>query len=132
MTNKDKAMANDKRIEEMAVYVITKGTTANMYPKGGVEKMSPTEMQLLQAEYLMKVQDKFAELKRLVKSAEFTMAQLEDKVYEDYGVMEDPPAAEGLPDMKALEKLIRGGDPTGDPFAKQSGRITGFSDDTKI
>ena len=71
MFNKEIAKENDARLLKMASYVESMGTTRRI-----------KNMEL--------VFNKFAELKRLVKSGEFTnLDELEDWIYKKYGIIEN-------------------------------------------
>ena len=69
MTTKQTAKHNDDRIYMIALYTVTQGFTKY------IEDESVTY-------------DKAMEFKRLIKSGEFTLKQLEDDVYSKFGVMD--------------------------------------------
>lgn len=68
MKNKEQAILNDMKIMEMALYYETKGNT------------SP----VLNQEIISK---RFVEFKRYITRGSFTIEQLEDRVYKEFGIM---------------------------------------------
>lgn len=73
MTAREQAIVNDNKLLDMATYAVSAGQTklCSMH--------DPVFMHALQ--------DKFNYFKRLVRTGEFTMQQLEDKIYTDYGIV---------------------------------------------
>lgn len=71
LSPKEQAIANDHRLSDLALYAVTSGL---------IKKVTDPQI----------VQDKFVEFKRLVKSGEFTIEELENKVCEDFGVTNKP------------------------------------------
>jgi len=108
---------NDKRIENIAFYQITKGCTdlPNLSShsdsilkqlKGQSNPLESTETE--EPTFYEKLKGVFTEMKGLIMRGTFTLDELEDRVYAQYGVVSDfsKQKAGVLPKDKQLAKEI--------------------------
>ena len=90
------ALQNDRRIENMAVYQVTKGytdipqrSTSHSLPMDQLEEQGNTMEAMSAVLYVDKLGKVFSELKGFVMRGTFTLDQLEDRVYAQYGIVSD-------------------------------------------
>lgn len=96
MTLKDKVMANDLRVLDVASYVASKGQLLDL------KNASPEK----QEEFFEKITQLFKEFKARVRKGSWTLDQLEEEMYGKFGILEDPPITD--PGKMTLEDILKG------------------------
>lgn len=95
MSTKEQVILNDNRIFDLAVYAVSEGMTKKIHDVTPVDAT-------------------FVEYKRLIKSGEFTLDELEDDVCSKYGIVAETDLADKEVNnfakfMQGLKKPNKGG-----------------------